>query len=157
MSGNFSGGSFSGAVGGFSVDASIAVSSTATPGLVRLPRQVKVEDEADKLARRIREGTIQLPAAPEPDPLLEYHRQSAKLAEAVAVARAEAFQLRGQIDVLERRILAAIAEQRERFERQLLIAQQRAAFIAVQEAQLLEEREILGIAYITAVVLVTLQ
>lgn len=132
------------------------ISSAATPGF-RIPGQFKVEDEADKLARRLREGTIQPPAAPKEDPLPAYYRQSARLSQAIVQARAEAAQLKETIAVLERRILAAIADQRERFERQLLLAQQRAAFIAVQEAQLLEEMEVLEIAFIAVVAITTLQ
>lgn len=126
-----------------------------TPGF-HIPGQFKVEDEADKLARRIREGTIKLPAAPREELGSEYLRQSERLAEAIVAARAEAAVLRPQIEALERRVLASIADQRTRLEHQLLLAQQRQAFIAVQEAQLLEEMEVLDIAFIAAVA-VTLQ
>lgn len=131
------------------------ISSAATPGF-RIPGQFKVEDEAAKLARRIREGTIKLPDAPKEDPSPEYYRQSARLSQAIVAARDEVSALRPQIEALERRVLAAIAEQRARLEHQLLIAKQRQAFIAVQEAQLLEEMEVLDIAFIAAVV-VTIQ
>ena len=124
-----------------------------------IPGQVRGEKEADKRARRIREGTIpapretieEIPAKP------TYFEESRQLATKIGIARQEIAILRPRIAQLE----AGLAEEkikiavkkRADMERALLVAQQRATLLAVQEEVLLEEMTVIDIAYIAAFVL----
>lgn len=150
MPGNFSGGSFSGAVGGFSVDGGAAV-VTATPGRIRqhLGRaQFRVEDEAEKLARRIREGTVAAPPVPRQPfaPSEEYIRKSATLAAGIARLRDESERHREAIASLEK--AQDKAREVEKVRRGLLRAQQALQLAMVQEAVLIEEMEVLDVSFL---------
>lgn len=149
MPGNFSGGSFSGASGGLSVDAE----ATATPGRVvrnlGLKATYKVEDETEKLARRVREGTIQAPPVPAVVPTISpsdrYIKKSARLASGISKLRAEADSHREEIAKLERALETA------KVRKALLRAQQALQLATVQEAVLIEEMEVLDIAFLAHV------
>lgn len=130
----------------------LAVSvQTNTPGRIRhfgMPGQVRgVENEAEKLARRINEGTIQVPVAPQ-DQASYYAKESLKLTAALAKATADAEASRQAIARLEER---ARLRQTEKAQRELLIAQQALALAQVREAVLREEMEVLDIAFLAAV------
>ncbi len=149
MAGNFSGGSFSGAIGGFSVD------SVATGGGGEVRRrhlgslgQFNVESEADKLARRIREGTIQVPIKPKSQD--KYNAESARLALAISKARSEADTYRQEIERLEK---AQIKRQTAKLQKELLYAQQALQLAMVQEQVFLEEMEVVDIAFVASAVL----
>lgn len=125
-----------------------AVAPSATPGFhrrVHIPDQSRGESEAEKLARRILEGTIQAPIAP---PLVDfgadYAKKSVRLAAGIARFRAEAEISRKAIAKLE-------ATQRKRqtaaLRKQLLHAQQALQLATVQEAVLMEEMEVIDVAY----------
>lgn len=144
-SGNFFGGQFFGG-GFFGVLPSIV--STATPGFhkwLHIPSQIKGETEAAKLARRIREGTLPIPIAPVVvDAGSAYADKLIKLSAGIARFRADAEVSRKTIARLER-------EQRKRqtaaLRKKLLHAQQALTLATVQEAVLMEEMEVLDIAF----------
>jgi hypothetical protein len=146
MNGNFSGGSFSGAVGGFSVDGVLAT-DTVTPGRRRhLGRhQYKVEDDSEKLARRIREGTIKLPPAPPKDDSA-YHLESARLARQISQARQEAAESRSLIADLEAH--QDLLRQSAIVQAKLLRAQQALLKAEIEEAVRLEEMQVIDIAFL---------
>jgi len=113
--------------------------------------QSRVEDEAEKLARRIREGTIPAPVVEvKPDQTAEYVAKSARLAQGIAKARAEAQTYRAEIGRLEK---AQIKRQTAKLQSQLLRAQQAHQLACVQEAVFLEEMEVMDIAYVASAVL----
>lgn len=113
--------------------------------------QTRVEDAAEKLARRIREGTLPAPVEEsKPDQATEYAAKSAKLAQGIAKARAEALTYRAEIERLEQ---AQIKRQTAKLQRELLRAQQALTLATVQEAVFLEEMEVMDIAYVASAVL----
>ncbi len=126
-----------------------AAAPTATPGFIkRIPRgRFKVEDEDEKLARRIREGTVKAPPAPQPqeeviaaiDPAAE---KSLRLAAQIAQLHAEAEKYRKDIAKLERK------RETEKVKGQLLRAQQALLLASVHEAVLIEEMEMNDLAVI---------
>jgi len=158
MAGIFNSAVFNNAI--FNVGAEVAAPS-ATPGRVlRIPGLHRVEDEDEKRARRIREGTIPAPVvlATEVQPAqLVYFKESARLAKAIAKAAAEAAAARAEIAALEAKIAAAHKKRRERLEHELLLVQQRLTLLAVQEAVWREEMEAVEIAFIALVVIGVMQ
>lgn len=152
MSGNFSGGSFSGAVGGFSVDA------IPTGGGGEIRHRIKLgqdrgETEAEKLARRISEGTLPAPFVPvqqDSEQAERYRLESARLALAISMARDDAAAAKAEIERLEQ---AQIKRQTAKLQKQLLHAQQAHQLAMVQEAVFLEEMEVVDIAFVASTVL----
>lgn len=131
------------------------VAATATPGRIRrigIPGQFRdAEDEAEKLARRIREGTIPAPFVPEPAESV-YFREAAKLAAAIARFRADAKASEEAIARLER------AQDTAKAQRALLHAQQALVLARAQEAAMLEEMEVMDVAFLaTLAIRATLQ
>jgi len=128
----------------------------AYTGRVRIPALLKVELDDEKLARRIREGTLKAPVLPADTKadFSAYYQKSEKLAAAIAKRRAEAAKLRARIARLEADALAVKAQARAALEHRLLIAQQQLALLAVQEAMLLEEIEAIDVAFFACVALV---
>jgi len=158
MPGIFNSAVFNNAI--FNVGVEVAAPS-ATPGHIRrIPGLHRVEDEAEKLARRIREGTIPAPVVPatEVQPAqLVYFKESARLAKAIAKAAAEAAETRAEIVALEAKIAAAHKKRREKLEHDLLLIQQRLTLLAVQESVWREELEAVEIAFIALVVIGVMQ
>lgn len=129
-----------------------------TPGLRRLGRvQVNVEDEAEKLARRIREGTIKpAPVIQSPKDDSAYFKASARLAQAIATARADAETSRRAIERYTEQ--GELLRQSEIVQGKLLRAEQALTLAKVTEAALMEEMEVIDIAYLAVVALsITLQ
>lgn len=145
----------------FQIDVGLVVQST--PGRILYPtlldKRSRYETEAEKLARRISEGTI--PRAPEPvraipGPSAEYLERSARLAAGIESARLEAERSRAEIASLEERL--DLMGQSEIVEKRLVYAQQALAHARILEAVLMEEMEVVDVAYIAFVGLgVTLQ
>lgn len=84
-----------------------------------------------------------------------YFEQSARIARAIATARAESADLRAQVAALEAEaqeegIRRTLAEQ-ARLERRLLLAQQQLTLLSVQEAVLIEEMEVIDVAFLSVV------
>lgn len=127
------------------------VVSTNTPGRIRRLGKTyyRGEEENEKLARRIREGTIPAPVEPPPAvaPTDDYAKKSARLAAGIAKLRAESDRHRKEIERLER------ARETAKLRRELLLAQQALQLATVQEAVLLEEMEVLDIAFFAHVAL----
>lgn len=128
----------------------VVVDDAATPGFH--PRFVGM------LRERYRDREDALPLAPSTIAKLEgvadlsaYYRQSAKLAATIAERRTEAAQLRERIARLEAEALAARQREREAIEHRLLLAQQRLTLISVQEAVLLDEMEMIDVAFFAVV------
>jgi len=131
------------------------VAATATPGfptrgrLPRLETRERIESEADKLARRIREGTLPAPTvAPHAEPEVEqaqreYAEKSAKLAKAIGRFRGESAQLRVQIARLE---AAQAKHQSAKQAHAITLKRQALALAQVQEAAMLEQMEVLDVA-----------
>lgn len=135
--GNFFGGAFFG--GGFfgSIQPSLVQG-----GIKHLRAQFRgVEDEAEKLARRIREGTIPAPVAKPVPAKVDYAAESARLAVAIQRFRGEAEAHRAEIDRLK------AAERTAKLDHQILLAEQAYQLAKVQEAVFLEEMEVLDVAY----------
>jgi hypothetical protein len=133
---------------------------TNTPGRVRhLPKVkgVERETEAEKLARRIREGTIKAPIEPAPAPDdSAYFKESARLATAIAAARRDAETSRQAIERYTRQ--AELQRQSEVVQAKLIRAEQALLLAKVQEAVLIEEMEVIDVAFLAHVALkVTLQ
>lgn len=119
-----------------------APAATTSGGLKHIRAQFRgVEDEAEKLARRIREGTLPGPVAPEK---VDYARESARLAIAIARFRSEANAHRDAIAELKAQLRA---EQSAKLEHQILLAEQAYQLAKLQEAVFLEEMEVLDVAY----------
>lgn len=133
---------------------------TNTPGFIRrgarLDRDHR-ETDAEKLARRIREGTIQAPVLPAPAPDdSAYFKESARLATAIAAARRDAEASRQAIAFYEQQ--AQLQRQSEAVQAKLLRAEQALLLAKVQEAVLIEEMEVIDVAFLAHVALrVTLQ
>lgn len=132
------------------------------PGRTLYPRQLddrpRYESEEDKLARRIREGTIKAPEAVQlrptgPDYAVEAKRLSLAIDQARARAEA-ANKAIARIEAVERKRQKDAA--RDRLRHELLLAQQALQLAQVQEAVYLEELEVLDVAFIASAVL-TLQ
>ena len=131
----------------FQIDSAVA---SATPGRIRrigIPGQFRdAEDDAEKLARRIREGTVQEIQAPEaPEAESVYFREAAKLAAAIARFRADARASEGAIARLE------LAQDTAKAQRALLHAQQALVLARAQEAAMLEELEVMDVAFLATV------
>jgi hypothetical protein len=132
---------------------------TNTPGwLSYLKYGHKREDEAEKLARRIREGTIQLP--PEPvEPAQKddsaYYRESARMARQIAKARQDAAESRKAIAELEAQ--AELLRQSEISQAKLLRAQQALLKAEIEEAIFLEEMEVIDIAFFAVAALAVIK
>lgn len=112
--------------------------------------QYNVEDEGEKLARRIREGTIPAPAVVKPDVQSKYVAESARLARGIAKARDEARAYRKEIERLE---AAQVKRQTAKLQRELLRAQQALQLVTVQEAVFLEEMEVVDVAFVASAVI----
>lgn len=128
-----------------------------TPGFTtHLPGRKRHESDEEKLARRVREGTVQLPPKPlTVDSGPNYAREAKRLAAAIATARADAEASRQAIARLEER---ARLRQTEQARSELLRAEQALQLAVVQEAVFLEELEVLDVAFFAAAALrVTLQ
>lgn len=139
------------------------VTTTNTPGFIRrivpLGRD-RGESDEEKLARRIREGTIVLPqpiatpTAPNDARALartaEYVRESAGLAIALQRLRGEREALLARTAELE---AMQIARQSAKVAAELLRKRQALQMQAIQEAMVLEQMEVLDVAYCVAVVL----
>lgn len=124
---------------------------TNTPGF-RIPGQVRGETAEAKRERRIREGTIAAERPQEPvqaDASAEYVRRSAKLARTLQRLASERQGLQDRIATLE-------AAKTVRAEKQLLKQRQALQMAAIQEAIVLEQMEVLDVAFVAAAVL-TLQ
>jgi hypothetical protein len=98
--------------------------------------------------------------ATKPGRIKEYEHESARIGQQLSQAKAESTRLRQEISRLEAELEAdgirRLAEQRA-LEHALLLAQQAAILVAVQEAVLLEEMEVIDIAFIAAVVVLQTQ
>ena len=140
--------------------APVALPDQATPGrILRIPGLFKVEPDEEKLARRIREGTIVLePVAEIPRLLDEHFKRAGEVRRGIAVAKAEAAALRDRIAeiIAEEGIKRTLAE-RTRIEKELLLAEQQLLLLLTQEAVLMEEQEVIDVAFITLVAYSTLQ
>lgn len=122
-----------------------------------LDRRPRYESEADKLARRIREGTLPAQAVPAqaPEQRGEYTAKSASLAAAIARFRAESEAARKSIAVIE---AAQMKRETAKLRGELIRAQQALQLAQVQEAVMLEEMEMLDVAFVASVALgVTIQ
>lgn len=134
------------------------VGPTATPGFptrgrVRdLDERPRYETEAEKLARRIAEGTIRAPVElPETAPVAdEYRAKSARIVAAISAARADAEASRQAIAAIEAEMTRREAEW---LRGNLLRAQQALQLALVQEAVMLEEMEVLDVAFVATVAL----
>lgn len=140
-------------------------SATATPGfdirgLAAAFRGGRTDEEEK---RRRRASYV---AADEPVPATTppsnatkvYSEKSAKLALAISRLHAESSQLREQIAELEARIQAQVeAQERARLEYRLLLANQALLLAQVQEAVLLEEMEVIDVAYLALFTVMVLQ
>lgn len=131
----------------FQIDSAVA---SATPGRIRrigIPGQFRdAEDDAEKLARRIREGTvpeIPAPAVPEPAESV-YSREAAKLAAAIARFREDARKAEEAVARLER------DQDTARARKALLHAQQALVLARAQEAAMLEELEVMDVAFLAS-------
>ena len=132
----------------------------ATPGfqtrgrLPRLETRERIESGADKLARRIREGTLPAPT-PHAEPEVEqaqreYAEKSAKIAKAIWRFRGESAQLRVQIARLE---AAQAKRQSAKQAHAITLKQQALALAQVQEAAMIEQMEVLDVAAVAFAVL----
>lgn len=125
------------------------------------PEPKRRRTKEDIRRERIEFGVLQpdkVPQPPERPDSAAYFAESARIARAISAARDESTGLRAQIAALEAEAQAegirrTLAEQ-ARLERALLLAQQRLTLLAVQEAVLIEEMEVLDIAFF-AVIAVT--
>ena len=131
------------------------VDSSATPGFIRRGGLrhdlVRGEDDAEKRARRIREGTLQ-PEQTEPSAkqAREYADKSARLAHAIERFRGESATLRLQIERLE---AAQAKRQSAKGQREILRKHQALQLASVQQAALLEQMEVLDVAYVAVIAL----
>ena len=111
------------------------------------------------MPRRIREGTIVLePVAEIPRPLDEHFKRAGEVRRGIEVAKFEAAALRDRIAeiIAEEGIKRTLAE-RARIEKELLLAEQQLLYLLTQEAVLIEEQEVIDVAFITLVAYSTLQ
>ena len=153
-------------IGQFAYQGSIDAVTTATPGRTLrpgrtfIPGQITGETNDEKLARRIREGTIvpevvqsvTLPVVPTAE---FYFKESAKLTASIEKFRAESAAIRKQIAVIEQQQLIETlrAAERKRLERRLTIAMQELQMAQLQEAIILEQIEVIDVAYLALVTL----
>lgn len=130
--------------------------ASATPGFVGrvLDTRSRYESEEEKSERRIREGTIPAPVkAPSAD-LERYSAESARLARAVERFRDDAEKSRQRIAQLEAAQAKRLTEAKKaQIQRDLLRAEQALALAAAQEAAMLEEMEVLDVAFVAIVAL----
>lgn len=127
---------------------SAAPASGATPGFIgRIPGQFRVEDPEEK--RKRRESYQKKTAEPPVDLTAEYRRKSARLARSLLKTRGEIEALRAVIAELE-------AEQTAKAQADLLRKQQAMQLAAIREAVILEQIEVIDVAYVATAVL-TLQ
>lgn len=139
----------------------VVVVAPSTPGrTIRIPWQVRGEPEDEKRARRIREGTLHEPLSVVPPPLPKpdagyYFKESARLQAAIQRARDESAKLLAQIAALEaqRAAEALRAAERVRLERRLTLARQSLQMAQLQEAIILEQIEVIDVAYLAVVAL----
>lgn len=146
------------ALSGSTVTITVSIGDVLVPtgGVrTRLPYQLQVESDADKIARRAREFAQDHPKV-RPD-LDATFRESARISKAISEARAQIAQLRPQIEALEAQIaeerVKRTKAERAKLEKQLLLAQQKLTLISTQEAVLIEEMEVLDIAFIVLIAL----
>lgn len=121
--------------------------ATNTPGFLgrvrNLDERRRYETEEEKLERRIREGTIQAPVEPAPEPAeAVYSREAIKLSAAIAKFRADARASEEAIARLEK------AQDTARARKALLHAQQALVLARAQEAAMLEEMEVMDVAFV---------
>lgn len=131
----------------------------STPGRILRPLgQIRVESEADKKLRRIAEGSLPADAPPtDHGRLAEYTEKSALLAKAVGRLRGEteqyqreATQLRAAIERLREQDKAKLVAKAER---DLMLKEQALTLAAAQQAALLEEMEMIDVAYVAMIAL----
>lgn len=126
---------------------------TNTPGRIEhVPNLTRgrTEDEDAKRARRIREGTIPAPLVPDDGRLQDYERKSAKITQALTRLRDESAELRSEISGLE---ASQRKRQTARAQKELTLKVQALQLAQVQEAALLEELEVLDVAYVALIAL----
>lgn len=132
----------------------------STPGRIfggLLRPGLKIEPEEDKRARRAREALEDAPKVKQQ--VVEHYKQSARISQGIAKARAESAALKiriGQLEAeaLEEGIKRTKAE-RAKLEHKVLLTQQQLTLLGVQEAVLMEEMEVLDIAFIALVTYLT--
>ena len=152
-------------IGQFAYQGSIDAVTTATPGRTLrpgrtfIPGQLTGETNDEKLARRIREGTIVPEVAPIPLPVVPtaefYFKESAKLTAAIERFRADSAAIRQRIAEIEARQQreTLMAAERKRLERRLTLALQELQMAQLQEAIILEQIEVIDVAYLALVTL----
>lgn len=120
-----------------------------TPGFIRPLGGSRGESEDEKTARRIREGSLPEPIA---DQQQEYAQKSQKLVRAIARVRADTRRLAIESGELRARIAAAEAQNRERqaakARAELLRNEQAATLARAEEEMLLEQMEVIDVAYV---------
>lgn len=131
---------------------------SVTPGRIGiLPGQVRREDQTEKVARRLREALEDAPAV-KIEQADEYFGKSAKLAQAISIIRGESADIRARIAELQAQEQARITQvARTKLESQLLRATQSLQMAQLQETILIEEMEILDIAYFGFIGLMVMQ
>ena len=131
---------------------------SVTPGRIGiLPGQVRREDQTEKVARRLREALEDAPAV-KIEQADEYFGKSAKLAQAISIIRGESADIRARIAELQAQEQARITQAaRTKLESQLLRATQSLQMAQLQETILIEEMEILDIAYFGLIGIMVMQ
>lgn len=127
--------------------------SPATPGFIsHMGRYPRLESEAEKLARRIREGTLPAPivavtVSKDSGDDKKYVKESLRLSTAIARLRGDASASKAEIERLE-------AAQREReseiVARKLMLERQALILAQQQEAALIDEMTLMDITYVAA-------
>jgi len=143
-------------------------SPPATPGrTIRggrtiLPDQSRVEDDSEKRARRARDSTSEdratqviVPPLPDATQAARYTKESARLVAARNKALAEAVAIRARIAEIEARQSSEKfrAAERQKLDKRLTILRQELQMAQLQEAVIMEELEVLDVAYVAMIAL----
>jgi len=143
-------------------------SPPATPGrTIRggrtiLPDQSRVEDDAEKRARRARDSTSEdratqviVPPLPDATQAARYTKESARLVAARNKALAEAAAISARIAETEARQSSEKlrAAERLKLDKRLTILRQELQMAQLQEAVIMEELEVLDVAYVAMIAL----